>query len=216
MPSSGEENEPTAAAADKGNANGEAKHWLEYAIFIFVIITAIATSAAAWYTRQQWITAGDVEERQLRAYVTADSADISVTALKISATISIKNSGQTPAYEFREWSRAFTNDVKNPIDPPFKLNPLFSKTILGPQTAFFAKAELPIDPQNAVLMPALQNGAAIFYVVGGSEYADAFQRYWCLEFRVRAYRLTDSWALAGDSKGNSESPGRCQNWPKAE
>jgi hypothetical protein len=50
---SGSEHYQPAADGDESKSQPEAKHWLEYAIFIFVILTAVGTIAAAWYTRQQ-------------------------------------------------------------------------------------------------------------------------------------------------------------------
>jgi hypothetical protein len=32
---------------------GESRHWIEYGIFVFVFLTAMATAIAAWYTRRQ-------------------------------------------------------------------------------------------------------------------------------------------------------------------
>ena len=72
MSSSGEADQPTANNNQRG-ADAETKHWLEYAIFVFVILTAIATGCAPWYMRQQWITADDSEKRDLRAYVYLDT-----------------------------------------------------------------------------------------------------------------------------------------------
>jgi hypothetical protein len=45
------------------------RHWLDVATFVFVVGAAIAAGFAAWYTRHQWLTAADTENRQLRAYV---------------------------------------------------------------------------------------------------------------------------------------------------
>jgi hypothetical protein len=45
-------------------------HWFEGLIFVFVVVTAIATAFAAYYTREQWRTSADTEKQTLRAYVT--------------------------------------------------------------------------------------------------------------------------------------------------
>ena len=54
----------------------EARHWIEYGVFAFVIITAIATATAAWYTRKEWQSTTDNGRRQLRAYVFPDQANL--------------------------------------------------------------------------------------------------------------------------------------------
>src|SRR5882762_4433652 len=79
---------------------GEPRHWIEYGVLVFVILTAMATATAAWYTRKQWQTALDNGHRQLRAYVYPESATLVwVGAGKpLGAEVTIKNSGQTPAY----------------------------------------------------------------------------------------------------------------------
>jgi hypothetical protein len=54
----------------------EPKHWIEYGVFAFVFITAIATATAAWYTRREWESSVDNGRRQLRAYVFPDQANL--------------------------------------------------------------------------------------------------------------------------------------------
>ena len=75
MPSSGEDDQP-AANGNRQRAQANSKHWLEYAIFVFVIATAIATGAAAYYTRQQWLTAVDTEIVSNRAIVLSNSINL--------------------------------------------------------------------------------------------------------------------------------------------
>lgn len=116
---SGGEGNQTRPTDVPHKAKAEAKHWLEYAIFIFVIATAVATGAAAYYTRQQWLTAEDQERRSLRAYISAkiekypdimhDSWDM---------TVVFKNHGQTPALNVSTWIQAILGQ-----------NPLPSETI---------------------------------------------------------------------------------------
>jgi hypothetical protein len=50
------------------------KHPLEWAIAVMLLFTLIATGAAAYYTRNQWLTADDQEKRSLRAYLIVTSA----------------------------------------------------------------------------------------------------------------------------------------------
>ena len=68
------------AAGQQGRADRQsdrrAQHWIEYGIFAFVFLTAIATAMAAWYTRRQWESAVDNGHRQLRAYVFPEQANL--------------------------------------------------------------------------------------------------------------------------------------------
>jgi hypothetical protein len=66
--SSGDAAKPAPEDQNGKHKNIE-KHWLEYAIFLFVVLTAAGTMTAAYYARQQYTVADDVEKRQLRAYV---------------------------------------------------------------------------------------------------------------------------------------------------
>jgi hypothetical protein len=75
----------------------ERKHWLEYAIFVFVVLTTIATFTAAWYTRKQWITADEVQQRQLRAYLGITSIDYDKKNEGY-LTVVVSNGGLTPAH----------------------------------------------------------------------------------------------------------------------
>ena len=104
-------NEHSAAQSgdNQHHASRESKHPLEYAIFFFVVLTAIATGIAACYTRNQWITADDAEKRQLRAYLSARVAegegvyDLTPDTFA-TAQIRFRNSGPTPAYKVHHQS----------------------------------------------------------------------------------------------------------------
>jgi hypothetical protein len=98
--SSGEHGQPRSGG-DQRQPERKPKHWLEYAIFGFVVATAFATGGAAWYTRQQWITTADSEQRQLRAYVgiVPGAVENFGEPGKQRFTLTRKNYGQTPAYD---------------------------------------------------------------------------------------------------------------------
>jgi hypothetical protein len=85
---------------DQQHGAKDNKHWLEYAIFIFVVLATIGTVAAAYYARQQWLTAQDTEKRQLRAYVgfIAGGVENFGDAQKQVFKMTRKNYGLTPAY----------------------------------------------------------------------------------------------------------------------
>src|ERR1700730_11509321 len=78
-------------------------NWLEYLIFPFVVITAVATTCAARYTYKQWLTADDTEKRSLRAYAFANQIGIKdfSSGNHASGGVIIRTMGQTPAYKIR-------------------------------------------------------------------------------------------------------------------
>jgi hypothetical protein len=67
MPSSGEHGKPDTA--NEKYASKDQKHWLEYAIFVFVVLTAFGTVPAACYTRRQWLTADETMKRLIKTNV---------------------------------------------------------------------------------------------------------------------------------------------------
>src|ERR1700733_10969011 len=98
--------------AKLSKVTGEPRHWIEYGVLAFVIITAVATAMAAWYTRKEWQSSVDNGHRQLRAYVFPDQANLVWQGTKqpTVAEIVIKNSGQTPAYKLSAATGVSVND----------------------------------------------------------------------------------------------------------
>jgi hypothetical protein len=177
--SSLETNKP-AFKANQAKAKHEPKHWLEYAIFAFVIVTAAATSFAAYYTRGQWITAQDAEERDLRAYFYVIFAPKSIQLNQpISLTISATNIGRTPAYKVRNCVYSGPTGAgqlapeavlaKEPHEGECR-----TRFAVGPSPDVF---EAPYDTkyiftlEHALLMMA---GGQYFYVWGRIDYTDIF------------------------------------------
>jgi hypothetical protein len=78
----------------------ERKHPLDWAVFVLLLLTTVATGFAAYYTHNQWMTAQDTEKRQLRAYILVDRdhAHIRANTQVTDLEMAIKNYGQTPAY----------------------------------------------------------------------------------------------------------------------
>jgi hypothetical protein len=141
MSSSGEADQ-SAADANKPQANAEPKHWLEYAIFVFVIATAIATSIAAYYTRQQWLTAEDQERRSLRAYVSVvvdQYPDISKEHMDIG--VIYKNRGQTPAFNLHAWLLMTTDNYPMPEKVFYDGREMFSRLMANEESVLFPGAE---------------------------------------------------------------------------
>jgi hypothetical protein len=83
-----------------GNQTKHPFEWaLEIGIFMLLLLTLIATSCAAYFTKKQWETADDQEKRSLRAYL--GIADYKVDRAEGVITFNIANGGQTPARDVR-------------------------------------------------------------------------------------------------------------------
>jgi hypothetical protein len=56
----------------------EPPHWIEYGVFAFGIIIAMAAATVAWYTRREWESSFDSGRRQLRAYEPSRAAKAAI------------------------------------------------------------------------------------------------------------------------------------------
>jgi hypothetical protein len=164
--------------------SGEPRHWIEYGVFVFVIITAIATATAAWYTRREAMSTADNGRRQLRAYVFPDQASLiwGGTAKPTVAEIVIKNSGQTPAYRLATVATIGVRDypLKDDIAvPPLPMN----HTVVPPLGGYTLSTGMD-KPLSGDQLKAIQKGSQAIYVFGDIAYADAFG-----ECRMTRYRF---------------------------
>jgi hypothetical protein len=187
---------------------GEPRHWLEYGVFGFVFITAVATAMAAYYTREEWLTSVDNGRRQLRAYVFPAQATLSWqgTVKPSAAKVIIKNSGETPAYRLSVAAVITAGDYP-PRDVP-SIPPLpKTRTVVPPSGEYSLTVALP-QPLTGSQMAAIKTGAQAIYVVGQIAYADAFG-----ECRLTQYKFFYSGAggeigseitLSYLDEGNSE------------
>ncbi len=190
----------------------EPRHWLEYGVFAFVVVTAIATATAAWYTRREWETAVDNGRQQLRAYVFPDQANLvwEGTAKPTMAEIVIKNSGQTPAYKV---STAMTIGIREyPLREELSVPSMPSKPTVMPPAGSATLSAGMAQPLTADQLKAVQKGTQAIYVFGDIAYTDAFG-----ECRMTQYRLyytgagTDIGSRVGLTyldEGNTEVPCR--------
>jgi hypothetical protein len=203
-----------ASSENDGRPNpritGEPRHWIEYGVFVFVVITAVATATAAWYTRREAMSSVDNGRRQLRAYVFPDQASLiwGGTAKPTVAEIVIKNSGQTPAYRL---STAATIGVRGyPLADDIPVPPLPpNRTVVPPAGGYTLSAGME-KPLTSDQLKGIQKGNQAVYVFGSIVYADAFG-----ECRMTQYRFYYVGAGADDGshvdltyldEGNTEIP----------
>lgn len=122
---------PFRRAEPSGNQRRpyERKHPLDWAVFILLFLTTIATGFAAYFTHNQWLTAQDTEKRQLRAYlfIDRDTAQIKGGTQITDLAMSVKNFGQTPAYNVSgaawlgilDWPLPLVMDLPHRVSTPF-------------------------------------------------------------------------------------------------
>jgi hypothetical protein len=107
--------------------------------FLLVAFTAglFAATVALWYATRDLVRgAEETAERQLRAYIVVTQGSVTVPKSNdaINIYIQIKNTGQTPAYEFSTWldGGVFPNEV---VPFPKESTPLSERkgeSIVGP------------------------------------------------------------------------------------
>jgi hypothetical protein len=178
----------------------EERHWIEYGVFAFVIITAMATATAAWYTRKQWESTADNGHRQLRAYVFPEQANLiwQGAAKPTAVEVVIKNSGQTPAYRLSSAAAIIVSDyplqteLHDPVLPD-------SHTVIPPAGNSTVSVALQ-QPLSMDQLKAIQKGTQAIYAIGLLAYTDAFG-----DCRMTRYRLfyTGSGAEPGSKIGLS-------------
>src|SRR6202158_6290935 len=169
------------------------------------IAVAAFTFALFFATWLLWSAGERHSERQLRAYICVEKGRVVLEGRTFKAFIDIKNSGQTPAHNLFTRTRMFTESATIPFSPGPIENVEVSRAIVGPGMIINPRAELIVPPENTAVIPAVQNGTAIIYVVGRTEYRTAFGKLCTLDFRLRtAFREGDLWTLGTTPDGNEE------------
>lgn len=161
------------------------------ACFFFIQLRLMKRSmkvaeAAAFAANRSVETMQDTARRQLRAYVTIDSAAIKFPEPGVpSVTVIVKNAGQTPAHDLRHWIHQWIETY--PLKVQLPLPPegfVMSASLLGAG----ATHEMHIThPRPIVKLPFLdQIGTpeATIYVYGGINYKDVFGEQQFVRYRL--------------------------------
>ena len=186
----------------------EARHWLEYGVFAFVVVTAMATATAAWYTPKEWQSSVDNGRRQLRAYVFPEQANLVWQGIgkPAVAEIVIKNSGQTPAYRLSAATTVLVSD--RPLQTDLRVPEMPSTRTVVPPAGSYALSVAADKPLTGDQLKAIEKGSQAIYAIGEVAYEDAFG-----ECRTSRYRFFYSGAsvdngsrtgLAYLDEGNTE------------
>jgi hypothetical protein len=162
------------------------------------LVTALATVFLAYITLRLVRVARDqsvTTRAQLRAYVAVKDADITGLAVGETpvASITFRNSGQTPAYDFYNLANMDIGISPLPegAEPPSPFITLgagkahfthLGVGILGPSNTANARSCLN-GPLTQEEVDSLKSGRSAIYVYGNAWYRDAFGEFWKLSYR---------------------------------
>jgi len=160
------------ARPDETFEAGNSTEWLA----VSTVVLAVATIALALFSLCQVVIMSRSARRQLRAYVFVSTAEIDIDdPQNLRASVSIKNSGQTPAYDLINRGGVTIGEVplREALRPRDREASL-SKSALGPGEVlgkYFGTRPLTPDERAAV-----RSGSHAIYVYGEILYRDAFGR----------------------------------------
>lgn len=205
-----------------------AKNWSSWAVVLVALWTGIVASRSlaaieeqgrhmerqADLLEQQIANGSDATQRQLRAYISLQSAVLDWTEPAFpTAHLVFKNCGQTPAYHVEGWIHSWIAD--HPLQerlpmPPSNLEKA-SNTIGPGASNSFTSPQQPALPAHTIR--DLGSGAVALYVYGEFTYRDAFGYPRCTRYRLifggpagKTRALNDdgreTWILSPDMHGN--------------
>jgi hypothetical protein len=184
--------------------------------FIAALISAVATAFIAYFTftlkrstDNLWRITNDTlehsektAERQLRAYVSANTADVAFAGTEIKVLLKVKNSGQTPAYKFNVNADGvfFLPGKEGPQTATFNQvahNPT-TGAIIGPGDIYEVSHVIKLTDQKlggvnvtveqaTEMVNLIQNSRAALYVNGRMDY-ETFGKNQTLYFRYLTVR----------------------------
>jgi hypothetical protein len=164
----------------KASTGREKRHPLDWLVFLFLVLTFVATAAAACYTRKQWITADDTEKRQVRAYAFATPTGVKDFEIGKAPTggVGVRTMGQTPAYKIRGRINVGGLPYPLPADADLSLekktNQVQNSAFISPTNVFSLDA-LAAGQLNDTTKKAIDQGTEFrLYVWGRVDYEDVF------------------------------------------
>lgn len=193
----------------------------------FTIGIFLVTAALAGYTKKLWGStnelvqkSGDTAQRQLRAYVFVESVTILNVANPIViegnppikptgaavgypkdgplAILTIKNTGQTPAYVVIHWGQMLFREFPLTGNLPGKQEGFFmTKSSIAPGGITNKNVRLP-HPLSEEEITRLRNGTGAIYVFGDISYKDAFGVDRITNFRFMHGTMTGAIGVSTD------------------
>lgn len=139
------------------------------------LLAAIFTGGLLIYAFFQWRDSRISSERQLRAYITVKAKTLDGAAIGEHPIlgIEIKNSGQTPAYKFKQASRAGYQPFPLPGEPPETIDNNPHGMQLGPGDTSYThpKAKYALTQGH---VDGMAGKTQAFYFVGQIDFVDVF------------------------------------------
>jgi hypothetical protein len=177
-------------------------------------VNAISTTVIAAFTfalfvatAALWIAGARHSERQLRAYIAIHLGEITHAVVDggpgYRVHIELKNSGQTPAYDFTTWIKApmIAEVDKAPFGPPRPIGERTAGSVVGPGTSvhqhWYAR-------WSETELADIRASTKAIFVSGGSDYKDIFGRRRHFHYRISITGSEDSpntWALKPHKSG---------------
>lgn len=182
----------------------------KFIIAMSTLCIAFFTLTLFFATWLLWWSGEQHAERQLRAYVLMESGDVKNVAINQNpiATIIVKNSGKTPAYDvqctvgidFREYP--LTSNLNSPFDPskPMEKSPIPPRG----KAVFSLKHNELLTP---VKIDQLNNATNAIYVIGEITYKDTFGKRRFTKFLVfhNKSTISDFSSLTPYKEGNESN-----------
>lgn len=174
---------------------------------------AAAAKDAATAAKEMLELSRITAQRQLRAYVCLDTAEIAFDGGQPIAYVNFRNSGQTPAYEAHGWAGVEAASHPFPAPLPIPVNIAKAKYTVGPgaKFGFPGRRKTPLFTQAE--LESFAKPDKTLYVYGRVDYRDAFGDWWYTNFRLiaggkaglRIVKKEDGsvrWMLGPDFEGN--------------
>lgn len=194
---------PKTKQAEVGSLPSAEDRLADYTL-VLTVFTGILMVAALYQGLQLRNTVDQMrvsEQRELRAYVLLDSvAPLADTPLPqiVPYRITVKNSGQTPAYDVQFQAMSGIGPVKLTGAPPiaeFEAGK-GSKTTMGP--GGFSYKEFNPTILTPEQLAAVEAGTHQFYIYGTIRYRDAFWKQRYSNFRLVREPTTQYMAACGE------------------
>lgn len=164
------------------------EHPNEFLTAISTTVIALFTIILAYSTVKLWRAGERHAERELRAYVFVTECNIKNVGIGLvpDAGITVKNTGQTPAYRTRAISNIVYSDYPLGGDadiPELQFTAVAAQITLGPGMMLFPQH----GPGRALTedeFTAIISGAGALFIIGRIHYIDAFGRPRNSHFRM--------------------------------
>lgn len=204
----------TAKHADGDRNNGAVARLLyktvDDPLALFTAILDLATLGLVLFMGIQIKDARRSSERQLRAYVNVEKAEIlNFGQGTVRLRVVVKNSGQTPAYKMQQWTAVVADDLPPTVEftPPGQGRKPTHHSTLPPGAVYTVLQDY--GPLTASHVKKIEDGKAAIWTWGDITYFDAFDRprqsRFRLVFRMDGTPTKPPGGMATDEDGNEST-----------